>query len=53
MADRTPVRMHSPDERWLWFAAGVSEVQNKREVAVVNGHAGDINDASDALLQLC
>lgn len=43
----------SPDERRLWLAAGISEVQDQGEVAVVNGHARDIDDASDALLQLC
>jgi hypothetical protein len=45
--------MHSPNEGWLWLAAGVSEVQDQGEVAVVDGHARDIDDASDALLELC
>ena len=40
-----------PDERWLGLAARVPKVQNQGEIAVVNGNAGDINDAPDALLQ--
>ena len=47
------VGVDSPDESRLWLAAGVSEVQNQRKIAVVDGHAGDIDDARDALLQLC
>jgi hypothetical protein len=41
----------SPNERWLGLAAGVSKIQNQGEIAVVDGNAGDINDARDALLQ--
>lgn len=41
----------SPDERGLWLAAGVSEVQNQRQVAVVDSDTGDIDDARDALLE--
>jgi len=43
----------SPDEGRLWLAAGVSEVQNQREISVMNGDTGDIDDARDALLELC
>ena len=43
----------SPDEGRLRLAAGVSEVQNQREISVVNGDTGDIDDARDALLELC
>ena len=40
----------SPDERGLRLAARVSEVEDQGEVAVVDGDAGDVDDAGDALL---
>lgn len=40
----------SPDEGGLWLALRIAKVQDQREVAVVDGNAGDINDARDALL---
>jgi hypothetical protein len=46
------VWVDSPNERRLWLAPGVSEVQNQRQISIVNGDAGDINDARDALLML-
>lgn len=45
--------MNSPDERWLGLASRVTEIQNQREVAVVNSDAGDIDDARNALLVDC
>ena len=42
--------VYSPDERRLRLASGVSEVQDQRQVAVVDSDAGDIDDARDALL---
>ncbi|KAF1942045.1 RNA-binding domain-containing protein [Clathrospora elynae] len=42
--------MDSPDERRLGLNARVTEIQDQREIAVVDGNAGDIDDARDALL---
>lgn len=39
-----------PDERGLGLALGVAQVEDQREVAVVDGDARDIDDAGDALL---
>jgi hypothetical protein len=39
-----------PDERGLGLALGVANVEDQGQVAVVNGDAGDIDDARDALL---
>lgn len=39
-----------PDERGLGLALGVAKVEDQREVAVVDGDAGDVDDAGDALL---
>lgn len=40
----------SPNEGRLGLAARVSEIQDEREIAVVDGDPGDVDDASDALL---
>jgi hypothetical protein len=45
--------MNSPNEGRLRLAAGVSKIQDQWEVAIVNGNAGDIDDAGDALLDMC
>jgi hypothetical protein len=42
----------SPNEGGLRLAVGVTKIQNQREVAIVNGDTGDIDDAGDALLQI-
>lgn len=36
----------------LGLAAGVSEPEDQREIAIVYRNAGDIDDASDALLRM-
>lgn len=41
-----------PDERGLGLALRVAKVEDQRQVAVVDGDAGDIDDARDALLLL-
>jgi hypothetical protein len=45
--------VHSPNEGRFRLAVGVPKVQNQREIAIVNGNAGDIDDAGDALLDMC
>lgn len=45
-----PARGHSPDERRPRLAARVAEIEDQREVAVVDRDAGDIDDAGNALL---
>jgi hypothetical protein len=42
-----------PDEGGLRLALGVAQVQDQGQVAVVDGDAGDIDDARDALLWSC
>jgi hypothetical protein len=39
-----------PDEGGLGLALGVANVEDQGQVAVVDGDAGDIDDARDALL---
>jgi hypothetical protein len=39
-----------PDEGGLGLALGVADVEDQGQVAVVDGDAGDIDDARDALL---
>lgn len=41
-----------PDERGLGLALGVAKVEDQGQVAVVDGDAGDVDDARDALLVL-
>ena len=41
-----------PDEGGLGLALRVAKVEDQGQVAVVNGDAGDIDDARDALLLL-
>ena len=43
----------SPDEGGLGLALGVAKVQDQGQVSVVDGDAGDIDDARNALLELC
>jgi hypothetical protein len=43
----------SPDERGLRLALGVAKVQDQGQVSIVDGDAGDIDDARNALLELC
>lgn len=47
---RSPAVGVSPDERGLGLALGVAEIEDQREVAIVYRDAGDIYDATDALL---
>jgi hypothetical protein len=42
-----------PDERGLGLALRVAKVEDQRQVAVVDGDAGDVDDARDALLLPC
>lgn len=44
--------MNSPDERWLWLAADISEIQDQRKISIMNGNPGNIDDARDALLEI-
>jgi hypothetical protein len=43
----------SPNEGGLGLALGVAKVQDQGQVPVVDGDAGDIDDARNALLELC
>jgi hypothetical protein len=51
--ERRSCGMNSPNKGRLRLAAGISKIQDQREVAIVNGNAGDIDDAGDALLDMC
>lgn len=42
-----------PDEGGLGLALGVAKVEDQRQVAVVDGDAGDVDDARNALLEVC
>ena len=42
-----------PDERWSWVTPGVAKVDDERKVTVVNGDTGNVNDARNALLDIC
>lgn len=53
LGSRRSIGLNSPNQRRLGLTLRVPEVQNERKISVVDGDAGDIDDAGDALLVGC